>query len=287
VELRHHTRAGHQIIVESRQQLIEMRGRRIVLETNRDISLRQRGERERARLAAIVESSDDAIIGMHLEGTITAWNHAAERMYGYAATEVTGQSIRLVVPRDRQDEESAVLERIARGEHVKHFETVRCRKDGPCFPASLSLSPIRDETGHVIGAAKIARDITERQRASQHAALLAEIGAVLAGSLQYETTVKTVANMAVPAIADWCAVDILTEERKLERLAVAHIDPAKIDLARMVRSRYEDPLSPFSPVSVVRTGTPAIVKEISDEMIVAGAHGDEERIRLVRSLGVR
>jgi PAS domain S-box-containing protein len=285
-ELRHSTRDGRQIIVESRQQLIEVGGRPLVLETNRDITDRQRGEGDRARLAAIVESSDDAIIGMDLEGTITAWNQAAERMYGYAAAEVTGQSIRLVVPRDRHDEESAVLEGIVRGEHVKHFETVRCRKDGTCFPASLSVSPIRDEKGNVVGAAKIARDITERQRASQHAALLAEVGAVLAGSLQYETTLKTVANMAVPAIADWCAVDILTEERTLERLAVAHVDPAKSDLARTVRSRYEDPHSPYSPASVVRTGTAAIVKEISDDMIVAAAHGDEERIRLVRSLGM-
>jgi PAS domain S-box-containing protein len=285
-ELRHSTRDGRRIIVESRQQLIEVAGRRLVLETNRDVGDRQRVESERARLAAIVESSDDAIIGMDLKGTITAWNHAAERMYGYAAAEVTGQSIRSVVPRDRQEEESAVLERIARGEHVKHFETVRCRKDGTSFPASLSLSPIRDEKGNVIGAAKIARDIAERQRASQHAALLADVGAVLAGSLQYETTLTTVANMAVPAMADWCAVDILTEERTLERLAVAHIDPAKVDLARTVRSRYEDPHSPYSPASVVRTGTPAIVKEISDDMIVAAAHGDVERIRLVRSLGM-
>jgi PAS domain S-box-containing protein len=247
----------------------------------------QRSERERSRLAAIVESSDDAIIEMDLAGTIVAWNQAAERMYGYAGAEVIGQSIRLVVPRDRQDEESAVLDRIARGEHVTHFETVRCRKDGTCFPASLSLSPIRDAKGTVIGAAKIARDITERQRASQQAALLAEVGAVLAGSLEYETTLKTVANMAVPAIADWCAVDILTTERTLERLAVAHIDPAKLDLARTVRSRYEDPHSPYSPASVVRTGTPAIVKEISDDMIVAAARGDDERIGLVRSLGMR
>src|SRR6185503_13513304 len=140
---------------------------------------------------------------------------------------------------------------------------------------SLSLSPIRDQAGRVIGAAKIARDITERQRASQHAALLAEVGAVVAGSLDYGTTLKTVANMAVPAIADWCAVDILTDEHKLERLAVAHVDPAKIDLARMIRSRYEDPNSPYSAPSVVRTGTPAMLREVSDDMIVASAQGDQ------------
>jgi PAS domain S-box-containing protein len=286
-ELRHHTRDGRQLVVDSRQQLIHVDGRSLVLETNRDVTHRRRAEAERARLAAIVESSDDAIIGMDLDGTITAWNQAAEQMYGYAAAEATGHSIRLVVPHDRHNEESGVLDRIARGEHVKHFETIRCRKDGTCFAASLSLSPIRDQAGRVTGAAKIARDITERQRASQHAALLADIGAVLAGTLQYEATLKTVANMTVPTIADWCAVDILTDERKLERLAVAHVDPAKIDLARTIRSRYEDPSSPYSPASVVRTGTASMVKEILDDMIVAAGHGDEERIGLVRSLGVR
>jgi signal transduction histidine kinase/ActR/RegA family two-component response regulator len=93
--------------------------------------------------------------------------------------------------------------------------------------------------------------------------------------------------MAVPSISDWCAVDIVTDERTLERLAVAHVDPAKIELARSIRSRYDDASSPYSPASVVRTGTPAIVKEISEDMIVAAAHGDEERIALVRSLGLR
>jgi PAS domain S-box-containing protein len=267
--------------------MLHVEGRSLVLETNRDITDRRRAEEVRARLAAIVESSDDAIIGMDLTGTITAWNQAAEHMYGYTADEAMGRSIRLLIPQDRQDEESAVLDRIARGEHVKHFETVRCRKDRTLFPVSLSLSPIRDESDQVIGASKIARDISELQRASQHAALLADVGAALAGSLQYETTLTTVANMTVPAIADWCAVDILTEERKLERLAVAHVDPEKIELARMIRSRYEDPGSPYSPASVVQTGTAALVKGISDDMIVAAAHGDEERIRLVRSLGLR
>jgi PAS domain S-box-containing protein len=239
------------------------------------------------RLAAIIESSDDAIIGMDLDGTITAWNQAAERMYGYAAGEAIGRSIRIVVPAERQPEETEVLERIGRGQPIQHFETVRCRKDGSWFPVSLSLSPIRDSTGTVVGASKIARDITERKRAVERAAFLAEAGAVLAGSLEYETTLKTVANMAVPAIADWCAVDILSVDRKLERVAVAHVDPSKIELARTIRSRYEDPASPYSAASVVRTGTPAIIKQVSDDMIVAAARGDEERVALVRSLGLR
>jgi PAS domain S-box-containing protein len=254
---------------------------------SRDISMKQASLVTARRLAAIVESSDDGILGMDLDGTITAWNHGAERLYGYVAAEAIGRSIRIVVPEDRQEEESDVLARISRGERVDHFETIRCRKDGNCIPVSLSLSPIRDDSGHVIGASKIARDITERRRATARAAFLAEAGAVLAGSLDYATTLKTVVNMAVPSIADWCAVDILTEERKLERLAVAHVDPAKIDLARTIQTRYEDASSPYSPASVVRTSTAGLVKEISDDMIVAAAHGDEERIALVRALGLR
>jgi PAS domain S-box-containing protein len=286
-EVRHHTRDGRQLIIESRQQLIRAGGRSLVLETNRDVTARRQAEIALARLAAIVESSDDAIIAMDLEGTITAWNQAAERMYGYAAGEAQGRSIRLVVPEARQDEESTVLDRIARGEHVKHFETVRRRKDGSHFPVSLSISPIRDERDRVIGASKIARDVSERHRASQHAALLAEVGAVLVGSFEYQSTLKTLANLAVPAVADLCAVDILTEARTLERVAVAHVDPAKIDIARILQSRYEDPNSPYGPASVIRTGTPAMVKEITDDMIVASGRGDDERIRLVRSLGLR
>ena len=140
---------------------------------------------EARRLAAIVESSDDAIIGMNLDGTITAWNEAAERMFGYESEEAIGRSIRLVIPGDRQHEESDVLNRLARGERVEHFETTRCRKNGTCFSASISVSPIRDESGAVIGASKIARDITERKRIVERAAFLAEAGAVLAGSLDY------------------------------------------------------------------------------------------------------
>jgi signal transduction histidine kinase/ActR/RegA family two-component response regulator len=151
----------------------------------------------------------------------------------------------------------------------------------------LSVSPIRNDSGTVVGASKIARDITERKRIVERAAFLAEVGAVLAGSLEYETTLKTVTNMAVPAIADWCAVDILSDDRKLERVAVAHVDPAKIELARTIRSRYEDPAAPYSPAFVTRTGNPAIVREVTDEMIATSAGGDEERIALVRSLGLR
>lgn len=286
-ELRHRTRDGREVIVESRQQIVDIDGRSLVLETNRDVTDRRAADAARAQLAALVESCEDAIIGKDLVGTITSWNRAAEWMYGYTAREAIGQSIRLVIPENRWAEEDDVLARISRGETVQHFETVRRRKDGTMIPVALTMSPIHDSRGAVVGISKIARDISAQKHASQRAAFLAEAGAVLAGSLEYLTTLKTVANLAVPAIADWCAVDVMTEDRKLERLAVAHIDPEKIELARTIRSQYEDPTSPYSPAAVVRTGTPAMVTEITDDMITAAAHGDVERVALIRSLGLK
>jgi PAS domain S-box-containing protein len=121
-------------------------------------------DRSAAYLAAIVSSSDDAIIGKDLNGIVTSWNRAAELMFGYTADEALGQSIRLIIPADRQDEEDQVLRRIRAGESVEHFETERVRKDGSLIPISLSVSPIRDSKGHIVGASKIARDISERKR---------------------------------------------------------------------------------------------------------------------------
>ena len=118
------------------------------------------------RLAAIVESSDDAIISKNLDGIITSWNRAAEHMFGYTAAEQIGRSILTVIPKEREGEEQEVISRIKRGEIVDHYETVRRRKDGTLFPISLTISPIRDESGTVVGASKIARDISERQRAA-------------------------------------------------------------------------------------------------------------------------
>ncbi|HUR33093.1 MAG TPA: PAS domain S-box protein [Vicinamibacterales bacterium] len=116
------------------------------------------------RLAAIVEGSDDAIISKDVNGIIMSWNAAAERLFGYSAAEVIGQSIRTIIPADRQSEEDLVLGRIRRGERVDHFETQRCRRNGECFDVSITVSPIRTPDGTIVGASKIARDISERKR---------------------------------------------------------------------------------------------------------------------------
>jgi PAS domain S-box-containing protein len=128
-----------------------------------DVSERKREEEVRARLAAIVESSDDAIVSKDLNGIITTWNAGAERLFGYTAAEVIGQPITIVIPPDRLDEEPEIIGRIRRGERVDHFETIRRHKDGSLLDISLTVSPIVNSDGTIVGASKIARDITERR----------------------------------------------------------------------------------------------------------------------------
>ena len=419
------------------------------------------------RLAAIVESSEDAIVSKDLNGIITSWNQGAERLFGYTAEEAVGRSITILIPPERLSEEDVVLSNIRRGQRVDHFDTVRCRKDGSRMDVSLTVSPIRDKDGTIVGASKIARDISERKRieselrdlqrrlmglalasssilaspsvdsvlsgtidlarelfsadgyavwrvddrgvwravgshgvseqfasrliaaggeprghqvafaeplvcedvetapalepmrdayrqegilslivfplmirgercgtmvlysrrrrdfrptdvqvgsalanlaasalttaelyeeqrkgreaadhARQQAAFLAEAGTALSASLDYESTLKAVARLAVPTIADWCAVDIVSDHGVLQRLAVAHVDPQKVELARTIEERYPaDPDSPGGVHQVIRTGRPAFMSRIPTALIEAGAR-DEEHRRIIRELNL-
>ena len=176
-ELRHICKDGREVIVDSRMQLL---GDDTVLEVNRDVTeiralltALQEGEQRLRSLAAIVESSDDAIVSKNLDGIITSWNTGAERVFGYTAAEAVGQPITIVIPADRQSEEREILTRIRRGEHIDHFETIRQRKDGTLIVVSLSVSPVRNAEGQIIGASKIARDITEQKRSHEQIATLA------------------------------------------------------------------------------------------------------------------
>jgi PAS domain S-box-containing protein len=126
---------------------------------------RKRAEQRMRELVAIVESSDDAIVGKTLEGVVTSWNQGAQRLFGYRAEEMIGQPISRLIPEERLGEETQILARLRRGERVEHFETIRRRKDGTLVDVSVSIAPIVDQTGHVLGASKIARDISERKRA--------------------------------------------------------------------------------------------------------------------------
>jgi PAS domain S-box-containing protein len=133
----------------------------------RDVTERQLAEMTSRQLAAIVASSNDAIVGKNLNSIVTSWNHGAERIFGYTADEMIGTSIMRLIPPDRQDEEQEILARIRRGERIEHFETMRLAKDGSKLNVSIAVSPIKDPAGRVVGASKVARDITERKNAEE------------------------------------------------------------------------------------------------------------------------
>ena len=176
-ELRHTCKDGSEVTVDCRLQLL---ADGTVLEVNRDVTEHKRialalseSEQRLRFLASIVESSDDAIVSKNLDGIITSWNNGAERVFGYTAEEAVGQPITIVIPRDRHSEETDILSRIRRGERIDHFETIRQRKHGDRIIVSLTVSPVKNAEGKIVGASKIARDITEQKRAQDMITALA------------------------------------------------------------------------------------------------------------------
>jgi PAS domain S-box-containing protein len=137
-----------------------------------DISDHKRAEEYELLLVSIIESSDDAIVSKSLDGTIRSWNRGAERLFGYTAEEVIGKSIAILIPEDRATEEVAILQQLQNGQRVDHFETIRRRKDGTLLDISLTISPVRNAEGRIVGASKIARDISESKRAREQQKLL-------------------------------------------------------------------------------------------------------------------
>jgi PAS domain S-box-containing protein len=168
-ELRHTCASGKKITVSTRW--VAERGASgnvtSVLESNRDITEMKGAQEVQNRLAAIIESSDDAIVSKNLDGIINSWNKAAERIFGYTSEEAVGRHIGLIIPPDRQEEENDILARLRRGERIDHFETVRQRKDGGKLDVSVTISPVKDAHGRIVGASKVARDITDRKRLEQ------------------------------------------------------------------------------------------------------------------------
>ncbi|HEY7887759.1 MAG TPA: PAS domain S-box protein [Steroidobacteraceae bacterium] len=208
----------------------------------RDVTQRKRAEHARAWLAALVESSDDAIASKTLDGIVTSWNPAAARLFGYAPEEITGKPITTIIPLELQAEEAEILARLRRGERVDHFETVRVTKDGRRIDVSLTISPIRGADGEIIGASKIVRDITERRRAER---LLRE------ADRQKDEFLATLAHELRNPLAPICAAAELLKHAKtlapelraataiLERQArhMTHLVDDLLDMSRITSGR--------------------------------------------------
>ena len=237
----------------------------VIVLVSHDLNIRKKSEQDVLRLAAIVNSSEDAVVIKAQDGTIQMWNPGAERLFGYPSNEVIGKSIQIIYPPDRLGEFQNALARIERGEATDPFDTVRVAKDGRRIDVSVNETLIRDAKGAVIGVSKAMRDITPRKRAEESARFLAEVNDVLASSLNYETTLASIARLAVPHLADWCAVYITLEDGTIRELALTHVDPEKIEFAHELQRRYlDDPNAPYGVPTVIRTGKPELAPPFAD-----------------------
>lgn len=251
-----------------------------------DVTERKQAEAQVRALATIVESSDDAIIGYTLDGIITSWNPGAEQLYGYTAAEAMGKPLSLIIPPEQAEELADIMMRLRLGERIEHHETIRLTKDGRHLDVSVSIAPIIDNDGSVVGAATIARDITRQKRAEEQQRLLAEAGVIFASSLDVVTTLETVAGLVVPRLADWCIVHLVGENGALAPVVIAHADPARAAMARQLAEQY--PIEPATGgvVRVVRTGNAELIPEVTETMLAVAA-SDAEHLAILRGFGLR
>ena len=222
---------------------------------------RASGELE-ARLAAIIESSEDAIIGKTLDGEITSWNRAAQEIYGYSTDEAVGQHISILVPPDRADDVPLILDRVRRGDKVTHYETVRKRKDGTLIDVSVSVSPVRNESGVIVGASTIARDITEQKRLAKRLAEAEELyrtifESAVAGIFRATADGRILAvNSAFAAIFGYESIEQIMAELEDTRALWADPDQRTRLLERL---DHEEQVSGFVADCLRRDGSPVSV----------------------------
>src|SRR5581483_3833434 len=183
----------------------------------RDISERRSNEESSRRLAAIVESSQDAIVSKDLNGLITSWNSAAERLFGYTAEEAVRKPVTIIIPPERYQEEAEILNRIRSGERVEHLDTVRCRKDGRLVNVSVTVSPVRNAEGRVIGASKIARDISDRVRDDRRRLAQYTVASLLAGSWTLDEASSAILQ-TIASIGDWVFTALWIHDESIGRL---------------------------------------------------------------------
>jgi len=258
----------------------------------RDLSAQQQAERDALRLAAIVNSSDDAIISKDLNGIVQTWNQAAERMFGYTADEMIGRSITTIIPRERMGEEDTVLGRLRAGLPVEHFETFRRRKDGSLIEISLTVSPIRTPSGIIIGASKIARDISVQRQLAREAEDANRVKDEFLATLSHElrtplnavlgyTRMLRAGNLATDRQER--AIDVIERNASLLHQLVSdvldvsgivtgkmRVNPTECDLATIVRAA-SDSVRPTSetkgvPITVETPPTPVMVRCDTDRM---------------------
>jgi PAS domain S-box-containing protein len=248
----------------------------------------QKEAAERLRYYAIlIDNMPDAVITTDTDYVIRGWNPAAVRIYGWQADEVIGRHapdiLRTALESGAADAQAWPLAFNDRGQW--HGEFVQRRKDGTPVRVASTITHVRDDRGDALGVTAIDRDISDQHSIEGNLRFLAEASKMLGSSLDYRTTLASVAQLGVPEIADWCAVDMLTEDGGIEQLAVAHVDPEKAQWARELNAANPpDPNAPTGVPNVLRTGRSEFYQVLTDEMLVAAAKNDEE-LALIRRIG--
>src|SRR5919112_757775 len=261
------------------------RAQRSTLEArSHEESLRESEERFRLMVEGV---KDYAIFMLDPGGCVTTWNDGAERIAGYGEEEILGRHFSSFYPEEdveRGHPENVLRAALAEGRYVE--EGLKVREDGSRFWASAVITTLRDRKGNLKGFSMVVHDTTERKHADDVLRFLAESGATLSSSLDYRDTLANVARLAVPTLADWCAIDVM-EDGTVERLAVEHSDPEKVALAYELQERYpSDPETPRGVGKVLKTGEPDMMAEIPEEFLDQVAMNLEHRT-IMRELGLR
>jgi PAS domain S-box-containing protein len=260
--------------------------RDVTAQRQAQLALRQ----SEARKTAILDTALDCIITIDHEGKVVEFNPAAERTFGYKRGDVLGrQMAELIIPTTlREKHRRGLAHYLATGVGPvldKRIEMSALRADGTEFPVELAITRISAEGPPLFTA--YLRDITERKRAEQASRFLADASKSLAALVDYGSTMQKVARLAVPVFADWCAVDLLEPNGSLRRVAVAHADPCKVELAHELHRRHPpDPAAPQGVPHILRTGQPELISEVTDALLVETVK-DEELLGMMRELGLK
>jgi PAS domain S-box-containing protein len=294
------TRDGRRLTLEVSTRISYHHGRPVAVEgIARDVTGRKRTEaelqRSREQIEIILRGVAESITALDAQGNLIYANDAAARALGFSSAEelLTQPLQELMQMFELLDAEGKAFPReqlpsriaLREGRSASGTICYRSKRSGQERWSFIQSTPVLDERGQVRFVINIFQDITERRRAEAAQRFLTEAGAVIASSLDYEATLASVARMAVPALADWCTVDVYDENHTLRRLAVAHVDPRKVEWAHELQQRYPPDMdSPRGVPNVLRTGKSEIYLDIPDEMLVAGAV-DEEHLRIMREVG--
>ncbi|HEY3391448.1 MAG TPA: PAS domain S-box protein, partial [Lacipirellulaceae bacterium] len=237
--------------------------------------------------AQLLDTVGQAAIVTDQDGVIIYWNRFAETLYGWRKEEALGQNIiGLVVAPDEIAQSKEIMEQLRAGKHWSGERLVQ-RRDATKFLAFVTDTPVFDEKGNLKAIIGVSSDITERKRVEDSVRFLADASANIAQLVDYQSTLQVVAGLAVPKFADWCSVDMVESDGTLRRLAVAHVDPAKVQMVIEFQERYPpNPQSERGPARVLRTGSSDMMSVIPDELLVQAARDDGE-LHVLRSLGLR